>query len=356
MQTILAIIFVLFVLIFVHELGHFLAARSVGIRVDRFFIGFNFFGLGLKKKIGDTEYGLGLIPLGGYVKVAGIVDESMDTELTGAKWEFQSKNALQKAWYISAGVVANMLLAVLIFFSLTLANGIAEADPSTEVGSISVDYPAEAAGILPGDKITAINGTEVGSWGELTAIIHAQPEAEIEVSWTREGQAFSEVMEPRATETLIDDEIVVVGMIGIGPVVTTRPAGFGEAVVSGFTLTGQWFMLTFRSLAMIISGKASIKDIGGPIMIAQMAGQYAQTGFSNLLGLLAIISVNLALINILPVPALDGGHLAIILVESAMRRPLSMRVRMVVQQLGVMLLLALIAVIIFNDITRIIQQ
>ena len=355
MTTILAMLFVLVVLIFFHELGHYLAARSVGIRVERFYVGFNLFGLGIKKKIGHTEYGLGLIPLGGYVKVAGIVDESMDTKLTGAEWEFQSKNALQKIWFMSAGVLANLLLAVLIFFSLTLVNGIAEADPSSVVGSLARDYPAAAAGIQNGDEITAINGEPVSSWDKLTSIIHARPGESIEVTWIRNGQTFRRVMETRATETLVDDEIKTVGMIGIGPVVTTRPAGFGEAVVSGFALTKRWFGLTVKSLAMIITGKASLRDVGGPILIAQLAGQSAQSGFSTLLGFLAIISVNLALINILPIPALDGGHIIIVLIEAALRRSLSLRARMAIQQLGVILLLTLIVVIIYNDIMRIVR-
>ncbi|MEE9161740.1 MAG: site-2 protease family protein, partial [Candidatus Neomarinimicrobiota bacterium] len=158
MLTILAIVFVLMALIFFHELGHYLAARSVGIRVERFYVGFNVFGLGIKKKIGHTEYGLGLLPLGGYVKVAGILDESMDSQLTGADWEFQSKNTLQKIWFMSAGVLANVLLAVVVFGGLTLSHGVDEADPAAVVGSVAQEYPAIAAGILPGDVITHING------------------------------------------------------------------------------------------------------------------------------------------------------------------------------------------------------
>lgn len=355
MTTILAMLFVLVVLIFFHELGHYLAARSVGIRVERFYIGFNLFGLGIKKKIGHTEYGLGLIPLGGYVKVAGIVDESMDNKLTGAEWEFQSKNTLQKVWFMSAGVLANLLLAVLIFVSLTLVDGVAEADPSPLVGSLAEDYPAGAAGILPGDRITAVNGTPVDSWEELTALIHSRPNEVVEVTWVRNGETFQRAIETRATEMLVDDEIKVVGLIGIGPRVTNRPAGFSEAVVRGFTLTGRWFVLTYKSLVMIITGKASLREVGGPIFIAQLAGQSARSGFSTLMGLLAIISVNLAFINVLPIPALDGGHIAIALFEAAIRRPLSLRARMAVQQLGVMLLLTLIVVIIYNDIMRIVR-
>ncbi len=356
MLTILAIVFVLMALIFFHELGHYLAARSVGIRVERFYVGFNVFGLGIKKKIGHTEYGLGLVPLGGYVKVAGILDESMDSQLTGADWEFQSKNTLQKIWFMSAGVLANVLLAVVVFGGLTLSHGVDEADPAAVVGSVAQEYPAIAAGILPGDVITHINGITIGSWEELTEIIHSRPDTAVMVSWRRENERFEMSIRTRATDILAEDEIKTVGMIGIGPKLVNRPAGLGESVVSGLSLTRRWFVLTYKSLVMIVTGKASLREVvGGPILIAQLAGQSAQTGFSALLGFLAIISINLAFINILPIPALDGGHIAIALVEAALRRPLSLRVRLAVQQVGIMLLLALIVVVIYKDIMRLVQ-
>ncbi|MFB0517319.1 MAG: RIP metalloprotease RseP [Candidatus Neomarinimicrobiota bacterium] len=352
---VLAIFFVLLVLIASHELGHYLAARSVGIRVERFYIGFNIFGLGIKKKIGHTEYGLGLLPLGGYVKVAGIVDESMDTKLTGSEWEFQSKNTLQKVWFMSAGVLANLLLAGVLFASLTLVNGIAEADPAPVVGSLAEDYPAKAAGIQPGDRITAVNGIPVDSWDKLTNLIHSRPNETVEVIWERDGEPFLSAIETRASEILLDDEIKVVGRIGIGPRVSYRSVGIIEAATNGFALTGRWFVLTYKTLVMIVTGRASLREIGGPILIGQVAGEAAQKGFDYLLGILAIISVNLAFINVLPIPALDGGHIAIVLVEAALRRPLSLRARMAVQQLGVMLLLTLVVVIIYNDIMRIVH-
>ena len=163
MTTILAFILMLGVLIFFHELGHFLAARSVGVRVERFYVGFNLFGLGIKKKIGHTEYGLGLFPLGGYVKMAGMVDESMDTTITGEPWEFQSKNALQKMWVMSAGVIANLILAVVVFTAVTLTDGVIENDPAPIVGALIQGYPAEEVGMQAGDNITAINGSPITS-------------------------------------------------------------------------------------------------------------------------------------------------------------------------------------------------
>ncbi|MFC1480975.1 RIP metalloprotease RseP [Candidatus Neomarinimicrobiota bacterium] len=353
MTTVLAIIFVLAILVFVHELGHYLAARSVGIRVERFYIGFNLFGLGIKRKIGDTEYGLGLFPLGGYVKMAGMIDESMDATLLGEPWEFQSKNALQKIWVMSAGVLGNMLLAIIIFSGLTWTNGINETDPSAIIGTVVPDYPASQAGFLAGDRIMSVNGVTVSTWDQITEAIHALPELEIIITGSNMSGDFSRALITTKGELLIDSEIKVVGLIGISPVVNNRPAGFVEGFTQGLSLTGRWFVMTYKSLGMIVSGAASIKQVGGPIMIAQMAGESARAGFATLLGLMAIISINFAFINILPIPALDGGQIFITLIEVVRRKPLPIRARMAIQQVGVLLLLTLMAVVIFNDIARI---
>ncbi len=355
LTTILSVLFVLLILVFFHELGHFLAARSVGVRVERFYLGFNLFGLGIKKKIGDTEYGLGLFPLGGYVKLAGMLDESMDSKITGEPWEFQSKKSWEKIWVMSAGVLGNMLLAVVLFTGITLNRGLAESDPSAVIGSIVPDFPAVEAGFQEGDRIVAIDGVPVDSWEGLTALIHTRPDAELVIETMRDGEMIQRTVTARSTQTLVDNDIKTVGMIGIGPKIVTRPAGFGEAVAAGFTLSGRWLILTYRSLAMIITGKASFKEIGGPIMIAQLAGESAKMGLTALLGLMAIISVNFAFINILPIPAMDGGQIFVVLLEAVLRRPLSLRARMAIQQAGMLILLTLMVAVIYNDIHRLMQ-
>ena len=178
--TIFSFIFVIGVLVFFHEMGHFLAAKSVGVRVEKFYLGFNFFGLGWKKMYKGTEYGIGLFPLGGYVKLAGIIDESMDTEYTGAPDEFKSKNMFQKIWIMSAGVLMNFLLAILIFTHLTYHNGIDDPDPRAVVGKVFPEYPAEVLGLQENDEILSINGIQVADWEAMTKEIHNHPKEEIE--------------------------------------------------------------------------------------------------------------------------------------------------------------------------------
>ena len=144
-----------------HELGHFLAAKSIGVRVEKFYLGFNLFGLGLKRKFKGTEYGIGLFPLGGYVKVAGIIDESMDTESTGGPDEFRSKSTLGKIWIMSAGVMMNFVLAILIISHLTYHNGVNEPDPRAIIGQIMSEYPAASLGLQKGDQILSIDGIPI---------------------------------------------------------------------------------------------------------------------------------------------------------------------------------------------------
>ena len=174
MISILSFILVIGVVVFLHELGHFLAAKSVGVRVEKFYIGFNFFGLGLKKEYKGTEYGIGLFPLGGYVKVAGVLDESMDSKYTGASDEFNSKNTLQKVWIMSAGVLMNFVLAILLFSYLTYHNGIDVPDPQAIVGKVYPEYPADKLGLQKNDEILSINDNEGGGIKEVVVSVQGE--------------------------------------------------------------------------------------------------------------------------------------------------------------------------------------
>lgn len=339
-------------LVFIHELGHFLAAKSVGVRVEKFYIGFNLFGLGWKKVYKGTEYGIGLFPIGGYVKVAGVIDESFDTGYTGAPDEFRSKKTWQKVWIMSAGVIMNFVLAVVILAHLSYHNGISEADSQAVVGAVAPEYPAEKLGLLEGDEIISINGNSITDWDSMTGEIHSRPNESVYISWNRDGQVFADSVQTTSTPQLIGDELVELGMIGIMPVFTNREIGFIESFQFGAQRTLQLLDLTYRSLKALIKGNVSIRDIAGPITIVKIAGETASAGMDALLGLMAFLSVNLALINILPIPGLDGGHVVIALVEGLIRRELPLNIKLRIQKVGIFLLMILFFTIMVNDIQR----
>ena len=356
MITILSFILVIGVVVFIHELGHFLAAKSVGVRVEKFYLGFNFFGLGWKTNYKGTEYGIGLFPLGGYVKVAGIIDESMDAEYTGSPDEFRSKNTLEKIWIMSAGVIMNFVLAILLFAHLFYHNGINEPDPRAFVGSVMPDYPAENLGLEEGDQILSINGVQVANWEEMTQVIHSKPNTIINLSWKRKNEILNGSIKTVIAEQFPWNKQIIKGMIGIVPIYNHRDATIIESFSNGFLRTYYYLEITYRSLIALIKGNVSMKEMGGPIMIAKMAGETASSGgIFALLGLIAIISVNLGLINILPIPGLDGGHVLIALIEGTIRREIPIKVKLGIQQAGLLLILILFIIIMVNDIQRLLQ-
>lgn len=386
MTIIWATILILGVLITIHEFGHFIAARSVGIRVERFSIGFPprfititsedngwlfklFFykrtsnGLNWQpvytckfrkpNRIGSgTEYVIALVPLGGYVKMAGIIDESMDTEISYEDDEFMSKPLWAKLWVMSAGVLMNTLLAFVIFAAIGFHQGSPEIKNEPIVADLQQDMPAIKSGILPGDRITVINGTQIETWSDLTKTIHALPNSDITLTIERDNveidMNITTSFMPVPTESGID----TLGAIGIVPELIYSDITVGEAAQFGLARTTGSFAMIIMSLKMLGAGEASVSDFGGPIMIAQLAGQTAEAGWIPFLTFMALISVNLAFLNILPIPGLDGGHIFIHLIEGIMRRPMTLKARIMIQQIGMAFLLMIMVTIIFNDITR----
>ena len=374
------------ILVFVHELGHYLAARSVGVRVEKFSIGFppRFFTitsidggfditffffrykggslkwlpifsthLGIKGRKGtNTEYVIALIPLGGYVKMAGSLDESFDTEITGSSDEFSSKTVLQKIWILSAGVIMNIITAFVIFTGITLFQGTPEANEGSFIGAFAQNSPAKIAGLEIGDEITSINGIEVYNWSDLVKILRPIPNTGVEIEVLRGDKNFNFSFDTYEIPIPSESGIDTIGGIGISPQYVYLPASFNHSVSRGFFNTIRSFGLITLTFKMLASGQATLKDLGGPIMIGQIAGETARAGWIPLFNFMALISINLAFLNILPVPGLDGGHIFIILIETIIRRPLSIKSRMVIQQIGMVLLLGLMFTVMFNDIGR----
>ena len=386
MTTVLAFIIIIGVLITIHEFGHFIAARSVGVKVERFSIGVpprfititsidNGFQINLfflknvkgrfqwkpifSKKIikpgrigSNTEYVLALLPLGGYVKMAGMIDESLDTDIQYKDDEFMSKSLLEKIWILSAGVIMNTLLAFVIFSTVVYNKGIAEISSKPIVANLQDGMPAQLSGILENDQITQIDGVPISTWEDLSSIIKSKPNTEIQLQISRENQLKNYTVTTLEREIQTKTGLDTIGLIGIAPEVLYSDVSLFEATSRGFIRTIESFSLIIESLAMLGSGAASIKDLGGPIMIAQLAGQTAELGIVPFLTFMALLSVNLALLNILPIPGLDGGHIFIHLIEGVIRRPLTLKTRVVIQQIGMALLLMLMVTVIFQDITR----
>jgi len=386
MTTVLAFIIIIGVLITIHEFGHFIAARSVGVKVERFSIGVpprfititsidNGFQINLfflknvkgrfqwkpifSKKIikpgrigSNTEYVLALLPLGGYVKMAGMIDESLDTDIQYKDDEFMSKSLLEKIWILSAGVIMNTLLAFVIFSTVVYNKGIAEISSKPIVANLQDGMPAQLSGILENDQITQIDGVPISTWEDLSSIIKSKPNTEIQLQISRESQLKYYTVTTLEREIQTKNGLDTIGLIGIAPEVLYSDVSLFEATSRGFIRTIESFSLIIESLAMLGSGAASIKDLGGPIMIAQLAGQTAELGIVPFLTFMALLSVNLALLNILPIPGLDGGHIFIHLIEGVIRRPLTLKTRVVIQQIGMALLLMLMVTVIFQDITR----
>tara|TARA_B100000767_G_scaffold79501_1_gene76191 strand:+ start:63 stop:1232 length:1170 start_codon:yes stop_codon:yes gene_type:complete len=386
MTTLFSFIFLLGILVAIHELGHFFAARSVGVYVEKFSIGmppriftitsldngFLFRLFFYKRKEGvlkwqpiyeklikknnrigtNTEYVVALLPLGGYVKMAGMLDESMDSSLKNEENEFMSKPLWAKVWILIAGVLMNTLLAFFIFSSIAFFQGIPKYSKEPIVSKVQDDMPAKKIGILPGDRVVKINDSYISSWGDMTSIIHANPQKELNVEVDRAGNI--EKYKVLTTFTLIPNKgkIDTIGIIGISPQFFYEKPTLIKSSLVGLDRTISSFNLIISSIGMLFSGSASVSDLGGPIMIAQLAGQTAEAGLVPFFTFMALLSVNLAFLNILPIPGLDGGHIFIHLIEGIIRRPLAINTRMIIQQIGMAFLLVLMFTVIFSDITR----
>jgi regulator of sigma E protease len=351
--TFFATIFVLGILVFVHELGHFLVAKKSGIRVERFSLGFPPKMIG--KKIGDTEYCISWIPLGGYVKMAG--EEPDRDEIKGEPWEFMSKSVGIRALVVAAGPIMNFLLAIFVFWGIVFFEGRQEIhEDSAQVGLVAPGGPADKAGIKPGDTVISVNGVKVANFRDMAQLIYQQVEKPIEVKWIHEGKEVSAQITTFKDRVLNEKgEIQEVGKIGIGPTYTTVKVGLFKSFVDGVNTTIFILVESIKFIVGLITGTASIKLLGGPLFIVQTAGETAKSGFVNLLTFLALLSVNLSFINVLPIPVLDGGHLLFLAIEKIKGSPLSLKQRATAQQIGIAFLILLMIFITYNDLLRLIR-
>jgi len=371
--SILSIIFILSIPVFLHELGHYMAARSVGIRVEKFYVGMNLFGMGIKKVINGTEYGIGLFPLGGYVKVSGIIDESLDSEKSTSEpqeHEFRSKNTFQKLWFLSAGVLMNFLLSIVIFTFLYFFNGSYELVEEPIINSISetieisnpnegdivsVLSPAAQLGLKKDDKILRIDGIDIKTWSDISNNLSNKADSIINIEWlTSNGYNKSSSVKLVGRPAFDGKKIINQGVLGVMGNTIHREISFFESFQIAVLNTGNIIVSSFYGFIGIISGNMPLEYVSGIVGIAGVASEQAKTGgLIALISLMAFISANLGLINILPIPGLDGGHALLSIIEGVIGRELPIKIKYTIQFIGIFLILSLFIFTIFNDIRNI---
>jgi regulator of sigma E protease len=380
MLAIVAPIFVFGIVVFVHELGHFLAAKAVGVYTPRFSIGF---GKALwKRRYGETEYVLALLPIGGYVRMASKDDEAtafmeggsenavtevathggpMDPDammpfgpkpIPPDRW-FESKPVPARLMILLAGVTMNILLSLVVMTGMFAYYG----DPymSTRADSLLADRPGAQAGLLRGDSIVSIDGVPV-DWEQLVTKVSASPGVPLTIGVIRDGQPRDFRVTPTA-DTITNPstgKVESVGRIGIVPVQLSRPIGPLQAVASGWQATWRMAGMVIDALHGLATRRVAASELGGPIMIAQASVQAARGGAEQLLFLVALISTNLAVFNLLPIPILDGGQIVITVLEGIKGKAFSMRTREYILRAGLAAVLLLFALVTYNDLRRLV--
>ncbi|MBG0776232.1 MAG: RIP metalloprotease RseP [Desulfovibrionaceae bacterium] len=348
----IAVIVVLGGLIFFHELGHFLAARLLGIGVKTFSLGFG--RRLLWKKIGNTEYRLSAIPLGGYVNMVGESEDEEPPAEFGPDSSFFRRPPLHRILVAVAGPLFNLLLAWLIYWGLLWAQGQVELLPV--IGQVRADSPAMAAGIEPGDSVTAIDGAPIAYWRDLSETIQRSQGRTLAMDIRRDGRSFTVQVRPEldVRKNIFGEEIrtPLIGIYAAGETVNVPLTGSSSAV-AGLEQTWAMISITAQGFQKIIERIIPLETVGGPILIAQLVSRQAKQGVGSVLALAALISVNLGLLNLLPIPVLDGGHILFFTMEIVFRRPISQRVRDLATRVGLLLLLTLMALAFYNDIARI---
>ena len=349
MITLISFVVLLAILIFVHEFGHFIAARIAGVGVVKFSLGFGPKVIG--KKIGETEYVLSWIPLGGFVKLLG---ESTDEKLSpeDEKKSFLKQPIWKRILIILAGPVCNFLLALLIFV-IVFMYGVPKL--TSVVGEMSKESSAIEAGMVSGDKIISIDGKSIVYWEEIKPLVADANGKEIQVTVERESVKKVFLIKPKLSKAknMFGEEVstYLIGISTAGKSVIDRQNPW-QASITAIQKTWEISKLTVVAVVKMFEGVISPRTLGGPIFIAQIAGEQVREGIIPFIFFMAILSINLGVINLFPIPVLDGGHIFFYLIEMVTRREISVKVKEMSQQIGFVLLLMLMAFVILIDIER----
>lgn len=349
MITLISFVILLAILIFVHEFGHFIAARIAGVGVVKFSLGFGPKIIG--KKIGETEYVVSWIPLGGFVKLLG---ESADEKLSpeDEKKSFLKQPTWKRIMIILAGPVCNFLLAILIFI-IVFMYGVPKL--TADVGEMSKESSALEAGMVSGDKIISIDGKNIFYWEDIKPIVSDAKGKEVEVTVERNSVKKVFLIKPKLAKAknMFGEEVstYLIGISPSGKFVVDRKNPW-EASITAIQKTWEISKLTVVAVVKMFEGVISPRTLGGPIFIAQVAGEQVREGIIPFIFFMAILSINLGVINLFPIPVLDGGHIFFYLIEMVTRREISVKVKEISQQIGFVLLLMLMLFVIMIDIER----
>lgn len=354
--TVLAFVGVIGPLVFVHEMGHYVAGRWFGVKAEAFAVGFGREVAGFTDRRG-TRWKFGWLPLGGYVRFAGDMNpasqpspEWLSLPAAERAQTFQAKPVWQRAIIVAAGPAINFLLAILILGGFAYAYGVSRTPPI--VGIVEPGSAAATAGIVPGDRVTALGGRGVETFDDIAGFARLRPGERVEIVVDRGGAAQTLVttIGERRERDRFGNEYRI-GRLGIGPGGTVRqPIGLLEAPLVGVQRTGEIVGMMVDTIGQIVSGRRSMDELGGPLRIAQVSGQQLSLGLPEFIGLIALISINLGFINLLPVPMLDGGHLLFYAIEAVRRRPVDPQVLEWAFRGGLAALLALMLLVTINDL------
>lgn len=354
----LPFVVVLGVMIFFHELGHFITAKYFRVKVLKFALGFG--PKIVAKEIGETEYSIRYVPLGGFVKMLGEDEDEEDEDskpLSPNEMEraFNNQHPLKRIAIVVAGPLFNLVLALFLFCGMFLVVG--NYIMTAEIGQVKADSPADKAGLKAGDVVVSVQGLTIDGWDDLKGQIqnHYEP---VMLTVRRADRVFNATITPVEGTSINEfgEEIrsAQIGIVAAGKY-ELIDLGTWQAIKDSITETWKWIKLTCIVVVKLFQGVVSIKTVGGPIMIGQLTGQLAEESFSNLIPFMAVISINLGILNFFPIPILDGGVIIFLFIELILGRPISIRKRELAQKIGLSLLIVLMMIVFYNDILRLFQ-
>ncbi len=355
MLTALSILLVFGLMIMFHEFGHFLVAKKAGIKVLEFAFGFGPKLFGIKGK--ETLYSVRIFPLGGFVRflsaeeIEEIEEIDLESKQELLKRSFESKSIWRKMSVIVAGPIMNFVLGALLFVMIFAWFGVPTASNDNVIGSIVVDKPAATVGLSAGDRIISVNGIDTPDWNSVTQQIHSRPGEKIafKIEKAKTGEIITMEITPEY------DQQSGRGLIGISPNIVSQKVSVLKAVQYGLQQTVEFTRLVVVLIIQMITGEVPV-ELSGPVGIVQVIGEGARQGISSLLSLTAILSIQFGILNLLPIPALDGGQLVVLTYEGIRRKPLAPEKKGWIQLTGFALLMALMIAVTYKDILRILTR